>query len=118
MRMKSTLALLMLLGPDFAQAADNACPFPGQTRMLQVQMFFGQDENGKPIPASAWETFLETAVRPRFSGFTVCEGDGRWVELQTHAVTREKAKILQINEADTSEVRDKVSELSRLYRER
>jgi hypothetical protein len=108
----------MLAAPMAAQAADPACPFPGQTRMLEVRMFFGLDQDGKQIAAPAWDSFLDGAVVPRFSGFTVTDGDGRWLDPQTHTVIREKSKVLEINAPDTAEMRGAVNELSRLYRER
>lgn len=111
-----TVCALLFVRP--ALAADAACPFPGQTRMLQVQMFFGQqDRNGRPVSPEAWTNFLATAATPRFpKGFTVYDGQGQWLDGNT-MVTREKTKILQVHLADSAEVRKNVEDLARIYRE-
>lgn len=102
-----------------AHAAEAACPFPGQTRMLQVQMFFGQEADGQPITEGEWRAFLESDATPRFPlGLTVYDGYGQWLDPQTHAIARENAKILQIVEVDSAAVRKKVEDLSRIYRDK
>lgn len=111
-----TVCVLIVVRPVLA--ADAACPFPGQTRMLQVQMFFGQqDRDGRPVSAAAWTRFLETAATPRFpKGFTVYDGQGQWLDGNTR-ITREKTKILQVHLPDSAEVRKNVEDLARIYRE-
>ncbi len=87
--------------------------------MLQVQFFFGQeDQNGRPIAAAAFAKFLETAATPLFpTGFTVYDGQGQWLDPDTKKLAHEKSKILQVHVPDTAEVRKAVEDLSRLYRE-
>lgn len=113
------LCALAFFAPRPSAAADAACPFPGQTRMLQVQMFFGQqDQDGHPIKAPAFKKFLETAVTPRFpEGFTVYDGEGQWLDNDTHKLAHEKSKILQVHAPDSAAIRKNVEELSRIYRE-
>ena len=106
---------------SIVHAAETACPFPGQTRVLQVQMFFGMDigVNGRVVTAREWKSFVEGDATPLFpAGFSVWDGAGQWLDPETKAITREKSKIMMINAPDTADFRQKVGELSRIYREK
>lgn len=109
------LCALSFARPSFGA---DACPFLGQTRMLQVQMFFGQqDQDGRPINAQAFAKFLETVVTPRFpNGFTVFDGQGQWLDPDTRTLAREPSKILQIHGADSADIRKFVNEIALAYR--
>ena len=118
MKQSKYLAVCALFAAPTAFAAD-ACPFPGQTRVLQIQMFFGQEDmDGRPIGAGAFAKFLETAVTPRFpSGFTIYDGQGQWLDPDTKKLAHEKSKILQVHGPDSPEVRKNIEDLSRIYRQ-
>lgn len=95
-----------------------ACP-SGETPMLQVRIYFGQDENGKPIAASAWEDFVATTVSPRFpEGFTVYDARGQWRDLHSKTISREPSKIVEADRRDTPDLHDKIAEIRRAYQKR
>ncbi|MBX7200488.1 MAG: DUF3574 domain-containing protein [Rhodospirillaceae bacterium] len=110
-----TLCALLFVRPSYAA---DACPFTGQTRVLQVQMFFGQkDQDGHPISGLAFAKFLETVVTPRFpNGFTVYDGQGQWLDPDTRMLTRESSKILQVHGPDSADIRKLVNEIALAYR--
>jgi Protein of unknown function (DUF3574) len=119
-RFASTLLVLSIMaGPD-AMAEEGACPFAGQKPMLVVQLFFGQSTKDRhPVSDKEWRSFLARTVTPRFpDGFTVYDGHGQWTNPQTHAVTREKTKVMVIATEDTPAVRSRIEELSSIYRSR
>lgn len=103
------------------RAAEADCPFPGQARMMQVQMLFGLDigVGGRSITTREWKRFIEEDATPRFpAGFSVLDSAGQWLDPQTKIISREKAKIMLINAPDTMAFRQKVEELSRIYRDK
>ncbi len=106
------LALLALLAPAPAFAA---CP-AGQSEMLTVRLYFGQEMNGRAIAPAAWRDFLSRTVTPRFaSGFTVFDAQGQWRETQTGRVTREASKVVEIIAPDSREFRARVEEIRTSY---
>ena len=113
------IALVLALageGTLHAQAAE--CPFPGQKPMLVIQLFFGQivPDRG-PVTAAEWNGFLQKHVTPLFpEGLTVYDAYGQWLNPQLHTEIRQATKIIVIAAPDTSEVRDKIAEVSESYR--
>jgi hypothetical protein len=70
-----------------------------------------------PVTRSEWTAFVRRNVAPRFpDGFTVYEAEGQWLNPASHAVVREKSKVMIIAAEDTAEVRTKITEVSELYR--
>lgn len=88
--------------------------------MLVVQMFFGQSiKNRGPVTKQEWNSFLRQTVTPHFpDGFTVYDAYGQWQDRDTHRVTRENAKVIQIAVENTAEVRDGIAAISDTYRKR
>jgi len=108
----ASLALLALL---WAAPAFAACP-AGQSAMLTVRLYFGQDANGKQVPAAAWRDFLARSVTPRFpDGFTVFEATGQWRDPRTRVVQREPSKVIEIAAPDTGALRGRVEEVRKDY---
>jgi hypothetical protein len=108
------LALLMLLAPAPAFAA---CP-AGQSEILTVRLYFGQEMNGKVIAPSAWRDFLARSVTPLFpDGFTVYDGQGQWRDPRTQRITREPSRVVEIAAPDTRELRHRVETVRKIYKE-
>lgn len=109
---KTALVLVALLLPLPAFAA---CP-TGQKEMLTVRLYLGQSMNGRAIAPAAFRDFLARTVTPRFpSGFTVYEAQGQWRDTQTHAVTREGSRIVEIISPDSTELHARVEEVRKNY---
>jgi hypothetical protein len=109
--------LLSIAALPITQAAESSCPIPNQTPMLVVQLFFGLSIKDRgPVSESEWNSFLRRTVTPRFpDGFTVYDGYGQWLNPKTHAIAREKSKIILIAVPDTAVIRTKISEVSAAY---
>ena len=113
--MKATLLALLLLLPAPAFAA---CP-PGQSELLTARLYFGQTMHGRAIAPAAWRDFLARTVTPRFAGgFTVYDAQGQWRDSQSHAVTREASKVVEIIGADSLDFRARLAELRETYKTR
>jgi uncharacterized protein DUF3574 len=98
----------------------STCPLPDQHEMLVVQLFFGESIKGrKPLSDKEWRAFLARAVTPRFpDGFTVFDAHGQWMDPRTHAIARERTKVVEIATEDSPVARSRIGEIARLYRER
>jgi Protein of unknown function (DUF3574) len=113
---RAALLILAAVWPSFALA--DPCPIAGQTPMLIVQMFFGQNIAGKKnITPAAWHGFLRMQVTPRFpDGFTVFDAYGQWRDTATSRIDRERSKVVEIATPETPDVVTKIQELAATYR--
>ncbi|MGB8365914.1 MAG: DUF3574 domain-containing protein [Rhizomicrobium sp.] len=111
------LAMFVALGHGVRASQ---CPFRGQQPMLVVQLFFGQGVEGRgTISQSAWRSFLQQAVTPRFAdGFTVYDTRGQWMNPNTHVISREKTKVVVVAAPDAPGLQAKIADLTMLYRRR
>lgn len=68
---------------------------PAGERWVRSELYFGQTTRaGEPVPAEAWQAFLNDEVTPRFpQGLTVVDAQGQW-RYDTGAVGREASKVL------------------------
>ena len=114
------LLILSVMAGRGAMAEERACPFAGQKPMLVVQLFFGQSIKDRGLVSDReWRSFLARTVTPRFpDGFTVYDGYGQWMNPRTHAISREKTKVMVIATEDTPALRTRIEELSGIYRAR
>jgi hypothetical protein len=126
------MALIVLGGPRFAGAQiaapatappiaatqESSCPLANEKPMLVTQLFFGLSMKGRgPVTPHEWAEFLRRNVTPLFpDGFTVYEAQGQWLDPNSHAVVRERSKVMIIAADDTAEVHTKIAEVSELYR--
>jgi hypothetical protein len=108
------LAALLMLGP--ARAQD--CPIPGQQTMMVFRLFFGRGPAARPsVTDRQWRRFLALQVTPRFpAGLTVIDADGQWQDPHSHAIARERSKMLLIATPDTPAVRASIAALAAAYR--
>jgi hypothetical protein len=113
-----TAALVVLATPQISAAQELSCPLANEKPMLVTQLFFGLSVKGRgPVTRSEWTAFVRRDVAPRFpDGFTVYEAEGQWLNPASHAVVREKSKVMIVAAEDTAEVRTKITEVSDLYR--
>jgi len=116
LRASVLLSAIFLAAP--ARGADPPCPLPGQTPMLLVKMYFGQDiRGGRHVSRNAWRSFLSSTVTPRFpAGFTVYDARGQWRDFETRRVDREATKVVEIAAADTQAVRQGIADVAQAYR--
>jgi len=100
-------------------AQAESCPLPNQSSMLVVKLYFGEATRHGNVSTSAWSRFLRDAVTARFpDGFTVYDGYGQWMDTRSHAVVRERSKIVEIAAPDTPETRNKIEGLAETYKRR
>ena len=121
-RMRAYAAILAGLAALLwsSQLQADTCPIAGQTPMMIVQLFFGQDIAGKGhLPDRAWRRFLGDTVTPRFpDGFTVFDSYGQWRAPGAGKVGRERSKVVEIATADSPDVRKKIEDIAAAYRMR
>jgi hypothetical protein len=110
--------LVLLAGPAFAQ--EPVCPFPGQSPMLVVQMFFGQSIRGTSlISHRAWERFVADTITPALpGGFTVYDAHGQWQDPATRVIGREPAAVLVVAAPDTPVLRAGITGIGEAFRRR
>ena len=114
-RFAAALIFAVLFGAD---ARAQTCPLGGQSPMLIVQMFFGQNIEGRRnIAPAAWRGFLGREVTQRFpDGFTVFDATGQWRDPKTRTIGREHTKVLEIATSDTPDMRSKIEDIAARYR--
>ncbi len=118
------LALLLALAAAPAVAQEPACPFPGQSAQLVVQLFFGQSFNRTSgstglVSRRAWERFVADTITPALPrGFTLTTGSGQWQDPVTHVIGREPTDVLVVAAPDSAEFRTAVAGIAEAYRRR
>ena len=79
-------------------AEPGACLLPGQTRMVEVDLYFGGAVSGRgPVSEVEWADFARAEITPRFpDGFTVIDARGQWLNPRTGRIAEEPTKLVQI----------------------
>jgi len=87
-------ALLALCGT--VQAA--TCPVRGERPMIEAQLFFGRDVEGRgPVSKEEWSDFAAKVIAENFpDGFTVTDGEGAWFDPKAKTMIHEDSKIVLI----------------------
>ncbi len=91
----------MLLGLALAgcQAAESgvACPLAGQSRMVDLKLYFGRDiPGGGLVDDAAWKRFAAGVLTPAFpEGFTTFDAMGQWRDPQKGRVVREPSFVVE-----------------------
>src|SRR5438105_2253534 len=88
------LALIALCGT--AQAA--TCPVRDERPMIEAQLFFGRDIEGRgPVTKEEWSDFAAKVIAEDFpDGFTVTDGAGAWLDPKTKSMIHEDTKIVLV----------------------
>jgi len=109
---------MMSLGLGGAWAAPPPCDFPGQTRMLTVQLFMGLDmPDHTTVTPAAWDRFLGSVVTPRFpDGFTVYDAYGQWWNPETKSISKERSKVIVIVVDDSPGALAGITQVSDAYK--
>jgi hypothetical protein len=89
------LVLLALVACDSAQAA---CPLRSEHPMIEVQLFFGREIDGRgPVTNEEWSGFAAHVIAENFpDGFTVTDGGGAWFDPKSKSMIHEDSKIVLI----------------------
>lgn len=102
MRLSEKIVVLAMLGccaqPALAAGwvgqAGLVCT-PGKYRT--VELLFGMSgKDGRGVSEQQWEAFLAAEVDPRFTGATVMEALGRYLDKKAKKLYLEKAKVLTL----------------------
>ena len=97
-----------------------ACVLPGQKPMLVAELFFGRGIAGRaPLTDAEWAGFAAAVIAHYFpDGFTVTDGEGEWRNPQTHAVARERTKVLLVAVEPRPDLGQRFSAVIESYRKR
>lgn len=81
-----------------AQAAPSACPLRSEHPMIEAQLFFGRDVDGRgPVTKQEWSDFASNVIAKDFpDGFTVTDGEGGWLNPESKITIHEDSKIVLI----------------------
>ncbi len=109
------LAFSALSGTAFAQTS---CPLPGQKAMQVVHLFFGRAIKGRaPLSNREWSRFAAKVITPNFpDGFTAYDGDGQWMNGETHRIVRERSKIVLIAAVPDGDIAQRIQAVMDAYR--
>ena len=114
------LVLLLALSAAPALAQAPACPFPGQSPLLVVQLFFGQSMRGAGlISRRAWQRFVADTITPTLpAGFTITDAYGQWQDPTTQIIGREPTELLIVAAPDSPAFRAGIAAIVDAYRRR
>ncbi|HJV65357.1 MAG TPA: DUF3574 domain-containing protein [Geomonas sp.] len=100
---RKKLLLPFLLLACLVQPAHAAGPAAGSAlvctpgKFRTVQLLFGMSgKDGRGVSEQQWESFLAAEVDPRFTGATVTEAAGRYLDKQANKLYLEKAKVVTL----------------------
>ena len=121
MRRAIVVLLLTLAGCAAPASAElDSCLLPTQQRMVVAELFFGRSIPGRaPLSEAEWAAFAAEILTPNFpAGFTVFDGDGQWQNPATHAILRERTKIVLVAARRAPDLTARLSAVSDAYKTR
>jgi hypothetical protein len=118
MRVWGVLIALALCGCS-TLGGQQACLLPSQKPMIEVQLFFGRDIEGRAAVSDAeWADFAAVTIARTFpDGFTTTDGVGQWRD-PSGAVVHEPSKIVLIAADNTDALRPKLNDVIEAYKAR
>ena len=86
--------------------------------MLEYQLFFGRDIQGRPtLTDQEWADFAEQVVTPNLAdGFTAFDAYGQWKNPATHRIAKEKTKVIVAALPDTEAAAHAIAAVRDAYR--
>jgi hypothetical protein len=98
--------------------ADAAGTCPGAMQVwTQVDLYFGRNKPGGEVTEQQFRQFLSEVVTPRFpDGLTVIDADGQFHDGKR--IVRERSKHLVLLVPEAREVRARINQVIRRYKER
>ena len=107
------VALLAMTG-----AVQAACPLRSEHPMIEAQLFFGRDVDGRgPVTKEEWSDFAAKVIAEDFpDGFTVTDGEGAWFNPKTKSMTHEDSKIVLIVTKQSPGVAAKLARVMDAYK--
>jgi hypothetical protein len=98
MRRAALILLAWFAASGAAHAELSSCPLRSERAMIETQLFFGQDVDGRgPVTKDEWSSFVAHVIAEGFpEGFTVTDGDGSWFDPKTKSMIHEESKIVLI----------------------
>lgn len=112
----SIIALFALASAAHA----GTCPLPSEKPMVEIQLFFGRDIEGRgPVTNNEWTDFAATVLTRQFpDGFTVSDGEGQWRDPQSKTVIHEPSKIVTVVTPQSYALARKLTDVMGAYRTR
>jgi len=113
--LRSAILLLALASAPYAA---EKCPLPSEKPMLEVQLYFGRDIQGRGTVSDAdWADFAATVVTPAFpGGFSVTDAKGQWRD--GGRIVREPSEIVTIVAPQSSALASKIGRIAHAFRAR
>jgi hypothetical protein len=115
MRRIGLAAVALLIVCNVAQAA---CPLRSEHAMIEAQLFFGRDVDGRgPVTKEEWSDFISGVITKDFpDGFTVTDGEGAWLDPKSKATIYEDSKIVLIVLKQTPGMAKKLTHVMDAYK--
>lgn len=98
MRRVGLAAFASLIVFNAAQAAPSICLLRSEHPMIEAQLFFGRDVEGRgAVTKQEWSDFAAAIIAKDFpDGFTVTDGEGAWLDPDSKTTIHEDSKIVLI----------------------
>jgi hypothetical protein len=92
---RALMAAVIALVPA---GAAGKCLLPSEKGMIEAQLFFGRDVEGRgSVSDGEWKGFVEGVIAKEFpDGFTVSDGEGNWRDPKSGQIVRERSKVVLI----------------------
>src|ERR1700749_1722480 len=107
------VALLAMTG-----AVQAACPLRSEHPMIEAQLFFGRDIDGRgPVTKEEWSDFSAKVIAEDFpDGFTVTDGEGAWFDPKSKSMIHEDTKIVLIAAKQSPGLAAKITHVMDAYK--
>ncbi|HTT99272.1 MAG TPA: DUF3574 domain-containing protein [Rhizomicrobium sp.] len=94
------------------------CPVHGERPMIEAQLFFGRDIEGRgPVTDEEWSDFAAKVIAEDFpAGFTVTNGQGAWFDSKARSMIHEDSKIVLVAAAQSPDTAAKLSHMMDAYK--
>lgn len=117
MRIAAALLLAITLGGCATVVPQSAVCSQGETAMTVETLYFGTGrKDAEPVSRAEWESFLASAVTPRFpQGLTWWEANGQW-RSNDGTLWHERSYVLQLAYGASRESDANVQAIIALYR--
>jgi len=112
----SFVALLLVTGPAAGHAA--SCPRPTEKIMDTAELFFGRAlREGSEISDRQWREFKDDTLSRYFpDGFTDLDATGQWQEARSHAIVRERSRVVIVAAPEDAHLADAIEAVSAAFR--